>query len=230
MAKRHDKTRMGGTKNTFQTTLWFWKPVYCYLRRKGYDDEPAKDLTQGFFHEIVLGRNLIQQADQTRGRFRTFLLTTLDRYVTNVYRRETAQKRKSMDPMVRLEPTNLPSLPAKQSEAEPEQVFHYAWASNLLDEVLAEVKDGYYSTGKSAHWEVFSAKVIEPIFENTKPSSLARICAKYEIETESKASNMIVTVKRRFRTALKRHMRQFVQSDLEVEEEFRDLLRILSRQ
>ncbi len=254
MTKRHDKTTMGGTKNKFQTTLWseiqnaktldenkrriiidnflkkYWKPVYCYIRRKGYDNEPAKDLTQGFFHDIVLCRNLIQQADQTRGRFRTFLLTTLDRYITNMYRRETAQKRKSIDPMVRLEPTNLPSLPAKQSEAGPEQIFHYAWASNLLDEVLAEVKDEYYSTGKSAHWEVFSAKVIEPIFENTKPPSLAKICAKYGIKTKSKVSNMIVTVKRRFRTALKRHIRYFVQSDLEVEEEFRDLLRILSRQ
>ena len=126
MAKRHDKTTMGGAKHTFQTTLWseiqnvktldedkrqiiignflkkYWKPVYCYIRRKGYDNEPAKDLTQGFFHEIVLGHNLIQQADQTKGRFRTFLLTTLDRYVTNVYRRETAQKRKSTHPHQRL--------------------------------------------------------------------------------------------------------------------------------
>jgi RNA polymerase sigma-70 factor (ECF subfamily) len=253
MAERRYKTTMVGSNNKFQTTLWpeiqnaktlnedkrrviinsflkkYWKPVYCYLRRKRYDKESAKDLTQGFFHEIVLGHNLINQADQAKGRFRTFLLTALDRYITNVYRRETAQKRTPKNPMVRLEPANLPTLPAEHAEAEPEQIFNYIWASNLLDEVLSEVKDEYCSTGKANHWEIFNAKIVIPIFENTKPPSLAEICKEYGIKRQSQVSNMIVTVKRRFRTALRRHMRQFVQSDLEVEEEFRDLHKILSQ-
>lgn len=42
----------------------YWKPVYCYLRCKGYDTEAAKDLTQGFFHEVVLGRHLIQRGSE----------------------------------------------------------------------------------------------------------------------------------------------------------------------
>jgi len=254
MIRRCDRTTIGGAKSVFQTTLWseinnaetndvtgrriiidnllkmYWKPVYCYIRRKGYDNESAKDLTQGFFHEIVLGHNLIQQADQTKGRFRTFLLTALNRYITDMYRRDAAKKRQSTDIIVPLDPTNLPYLPAKQSEAGSEQVFHYAWASNLLDEVLVKVKDEYYSTGRSTHWEVFNAKVVIPIFENTKPPSLSNICAKYGIERQSKASNMIVTVKRRFRVVLKCHIRQLVQSDLEAEEEFRDLLTILSQE
>ena len=56
----------------------YWKPVYCYLRYKGYDNERAKDLTQGFFCDIVLERDIFQQADLDKGRFRTFLLTTLN--------------------------------------------------------------------------------------------------------------------------------------------------------
>jgi DNA-directed RNA polymerase specialized sigma24 family protein len=253
MTGRGSKTTMGGSNGKFRTTFWseiqgvktldkdkrriiidnllkkYWKPVYCYLRRRGYDNESAKDLTQGFFHEIVLGHNLINQADQTKGRFRTFLLTALDRYITNVYRRDTAQKRTPKNPMVRLEPANLPALPAEHAEAEPEQIFNYIWASNLLDEVLSEVKDEYCSTDKANHWEIFNAKIVIPIFENTKPPSLAEICKKYEIKRQSQVSNMIVTVKRRFRKALRRHMRQFVQSDLEIEEEFRDLHKILSQ-
>jgi len=102
---------MGGPRGSFQTTQWsqiqgsktnnqerrkasinnlmgrYWKPVYCYLRYKGYDNEKAKDLTQGFFHEIILGRELIQHANQEKGRFRTFLLTALDCYVRSVYRK-----------------------------------------------------------------------------------------------------------------------------------------------
>ena len=72
----------------------YWKPVYCYLRRKGHDNEAAKDITQGFFCDVVLSRNLVPQADPTKGRFRTFLLTALDRYVIDRHRKEAAQVRR----------------------------------------------------------------------------------------------------------------------------------------
>ena len=93
---RDDQTTMGGGQVRFLTTHWslietvdsdekdgnraligsllkqYWKPVYCYLRRHGYGNEEAKDLTQDFFHEVVLGRGLFQRADQSQGRFRPF--------------------------------------------------------------------------------------------------------------------------------------------------------------
>ena len=92
---------MGGAREVFLTTHWsligdiqskhdkdqalmnlllkrYWKPVYSYLRQKGYDNEQAKDLTQGFFYEVVLNRNLVQRADQCKGRFRSFLLHALN--------------------------------------------------------------------------------------------------------------------------------------------------------
>ena len=251
--RRSDKTSMGGAESAFQTTDWseirnaktldearrkevvgsllrkYWKPVYCYLRFKGYANEPAKDLTQGFFYEIVLGRELIQQADQAKGRFRTFLLTALGRYVKDVHRIATAKKRIPTDPVVQLETIELPNLIAGQTKAKPEQVFYYAWAADLLDEVLSRIRNEYCSTGRATHWQVFQAKMLDPIFQNTKAPSLAEICAKYGVDSEDKASNLIVTVKRRFRTVLKRCLRQFVQSDSEVEEEFNELIKILSK-
>jgi len=243
---------MGGTKDAFETTRWsrirrarthdqehrrasvnnllkrYWKPVYCYLRHKGYTNENAKDLTQGFFHEIVLGRELIQQADQTKGRFRTFLLTALDRYVTSIYRKETAKKRLPGRGLAHLEAAQFPDLPVARSKSTPEQVFHYAWATNLLDQVLAKVKNEYCNTGRLAYWEVFQAKLLVPIFDNTQAPSLAELCKKYSIESEKKASNMIITVKRRFATVLRHHLEQFVKSEAEVEDEFRQLVEILS--
>lgn len=247
-----NKTSMGGGKSVFQTTRWseilraktddqalrrmiigklmttYWKPVYCYLRHKGHTNETAKDLTQGFFHEIVLGRELIQQADKTKGRFRTFLLTALERYVVDVYRGDTRKKNRPKAGFVRLEFAELVNLPPAKVGVTPEQAFYYGWAADLLDQVLAEVKDEYCSTGRAKHWEVFRLKVLVPIFEDVKGPSLAEICRKYGIADESKASNMIITVKRRFRAVLKRHLRGLVRSDLEVEEEFRDFVKILS--
>lgn len=252
MAKRKRETTMGGTKGSFQTTHWsdigkakthnqarrrasvenllrrYWKPVYCYLRHKGHSNEDAKDLTQGFFHEIVLGRDLIQHADQQKGRFRTFLLTALDRYVTSVYRKETAKKRLPKHGLAQLDATGLPDMPIDKSGAKPELAFNYAWATNLLDQVLAKVQEEYCNTGRAVYWEVFRIKVLTPIFEDAEAPSLEDICTKHAIEGEKRASNMMITVKRRFSAVLRQQLRQFVESDSEVEDEFRALVEILS--
>ena len=88
------KTSMGGASSQFPSTHWslilnagtqdetrrrlatesliegYWKPVYCYLRKRGYGNEEAKDLTQDFFCELFLGPKLLQAADRKIGRFR----------------------------------------------------------------------------------------------------------------------------------------------------------------
>jgi RNA polymerase sigma-70 factor (ECF subfamily) len=137
---------------------------------------------------------LIQQANQAKGKFRTFLLTALDRYVTSIYRKETAKKRLPEKGLAQLEDDALLDLPLAQSEKNPEQVFHYTWATDLLDEVLDKVREEYCSTGKTIHWEVFRVKILAPIFDNAEVPSLAELRKKYSIESERKASNMAITV------------------------------------
>ena len=243
---------MGGAKGSFETTRWtqihkarthdrqrrtasvnnllsrYWKPVYCYLRRKGNANEDAKDLTQDFFYEIVLGRELIQQADQAKGRFRTFLLTALDHYVTSVHRKETAKKRIYEHGSAQLDPAELPDLPMAELNATPELAFNNMWARNLLDQVLAEIRDAYCGTGRATYWEVFRTRIIEPMLDNAKAPSLAELCSKYGIGSKKKASNMIVTVRRRFSTAMRLRLKRFGYSDSEIEEEICELIRILS--
>jgi RNA polymerase sigma-70 factor (ECF subfamily) len=206
----------------------YWKPIYCYLRRKGFDNESAKDLTQGFFHEVVLGRDLIQRSEPKRGRFRTFLLTALDRYVISVHCQDTAKKRRPISGIVSLESDELVNLEEGQGQASPEQIFQYAWAASLLDQVLAKTRRECYATGKGVHWELFREKVLTPIFENTQPLPLKDICAKHKVATEAIASNMIVTAKRMFRRILEKTLRELVPSEDEVKNELAELFTILS--
>lgn len=253
MAKRYEKTSMGGAGEKFQMTSWaeifnaktldetrrreavnelirkYWKPVYCYLRRKGYSNEAAKDMTQGFFYEIVLGRHLIQRADQAKGRFRTFLLTALDRYAIDVYHKEIASKRSPKGKIVPLETSDMADLVEMQSESDPEQIFHYVWASEVLDRVLAKAKEDCCSANRETYWKVFYAKVVAPIVGGAETPNLSKLCTKYGIESEAKVSNMIAYVKERFRTAMRSYLRQFVQSDSEVDEEFNEILKVLSK-
>jgi DNA-directed RNA polymerase specialized sigma24 family protein len=249
-----DYTTMGGSHEAFLTTDWgvieqmrsvgeapssdvlindllgrYWKPVYCYLRRKGYDNEQAKDLTQGFFQAVVLGRSLVAHADKSRGRFRTLLLTALQQYLAGVYRRENTQKRTPKGELVALDELDPDEMPEAPPHFSPEESFHYAWAAQLLDQLLAEVEAKCRREGKALHWQVFREHVLQPILENVAAPSLPQICRRHGIESASQASNMIVTVNRRFRAALKRHIRRSVAQDSDVEAEFRELVEVFTR-
>jgi DNA-directed RNA polymerase specialized sigma24 family protein len=248
----YDNTSMGGQRETFLTTHWsliedvkkhqdkdqsfigillkrYWKPVYCYLRGKGYDNEQAKDLTQGFFHEVVLNRDLVMQADQCKGRFRTFLLYSLNQYLIDQIRRETAKKRIPKERIVSLDIAGPPELPQTITNLSPEDCFNYAWKSALLDQTLSEVESAYAEQGMETHWYVFNERIVQPNLQGTKPLSIKNICAKYGIEDELKVSSMITTVKRRFRTALKKNLRNTVTSETLINEELREIVDFFSK-
>jgi len=207
----------------------YWKPVYCYLRCKGHDNETAKDLTQGFFHEVVLGRSLIERADRTRGRFRTFLLACLNRYVSKIERGERTRRRIPRKSLIRLDEIDGSSIPGLSDCSTPGEAFDYAWGTALLDQVVTEVRTKCCETGNATYWELFRERILLPIMENARPSPLSLLCEKYGVADTAKASHMIFTVKRRFRAMLRRYVRQLVDSDAEVDEEIRYLMKILSR-
>jgi len=248
--KFHDQTEMGGTRGAFLTTHWsliedvkassdkdkaliglllqtYWKPVYCYLRRKGRDNEQAKDLTQDFFHEVVLNRHLVGRADKSKGRFRSFLLYTLNQYLINHDRDNSAQKRIPGKKLASLDTTEIPDLPESFSTAKAEDSFHYAWLSSLLEHVVAQVKNTCKENDMEIHWAIFKERVLEPILCASESVSLTELCERHGIEDTKKASNMIVTVKRRFRSVLMEHVRNTVISDEQATEELQYLLQFL---
>ena len=242
-----DDTEMGGTAEAFLTTHWsliegiqkrrdpgqaligsllkrYWKPVYCYLRRTGYSNEKAKDLTQGFFHEVVLSRHLIERADPSKGRFRGFLLNALKQYVIDMSRRESIQTNIPPDKLIALEIAHLPVLPQTVSQWSPEACFHYAWKSAILDQTVTAVEEDCIHADQEKHWQVFRDYLLNPILEGREPPPLKELRQHYGLASEKTASNMVITVKRRFQRVLRKHLRSTVSSETEADEEFRDIL------
>ena len=247
-----DQTGMGGAQKTFLTTQWtlignikdgkdqdkaligflleqYWKPVYCYLRCKGYGNEQAKDFTQGFFHEVVLSRNLVGRADQSRGRFRAFLLHALKQYANKQYLKERFQKRILREKLVSFDMKEEPILPESVAQTTAEESYHYAWLSSLLEHVLKEVKDACEGQGMNIHWALFNKRVVWPIFGDRSAPSLSQLCESYDIEDVKKASNMIITVKRRFRAILMQHVRNTVLSHGQAPVELEELLQFFPK-
>jgi DNA-directed RNA polymerase specialized sigma24 family protein len=251
---RRDNTDMGGIQERFLTTHWsllqniqatdegdrnraliglllerYWKPVYCYLRRQGCGNEEAKDLTQGFFHEVVLNRHLVDRADLAKGSFRSLLLHALRQYLLDERRKEEAQKRIPRERLVPLDIADPPAIVAAVQALDPEESFNYAWKADLMDRALAEVRESYLREGMETHWCVFRDRVLEPVLQEQPAPSLGQICERYGIENEATASHMLLTVKRRFQTVLKDHVRQTVLAGEGVEEEWQEILKLLEK-
>ena len=246
-------TEMGGVGQVFLTTHWsliesagsqehdrdraliglllerYWRPVYCYLRRKGYGNEDAKDLTQGFFHEVVLYRHLVEKADPARGRFRSFLLMALNRYLGDVRDTQTARKRIPEEKLVCLDFIKDTEVPCAVQQLTPEECFDTTWISGLLERALAQVEAQCHQDGKTVHWNVFRERVLQPIMDRTEPRPLSQIRKTYGIDSDAAVSNMIVTVKRRLQRAMKEHLRRSVISDELVRDEMEELRRFLPK-
>ena len=144
----------GGQRALAALCELYWYPLYAYLRRRGHSPEDAQDLTQGFF-AYFLEHHALQAVDQTRGRFRSFLLAALNHYVSNARDRDRAQKRGGTAARVSFDHGTAEARYAREPADRwtPERVFDRNWALTVLDHVLARVRDDYRTDGKGELFE-----------------------------------------------------------------------------
>jgi len=122
----------------------YWYPLYSHVRRRGYEPEGAKDLTQGFFLHLI-EHEALTHADAQKGKFRSFLLASLNNFLSAAYRHEQALKRgggrESFSLDVEDAEARYQIQPAEQLSAE--DIFDARWALSLLDESMQQLKKRY---------------------------------------------------------------------------------------
>lgn len=208
----------------------YWKPVYAYLRAGGRNHDQAADLTQGFFTDVVLERNLISKADQKRGRFRTLLLTALDNYSRDEYRRSQAKKRAPQEQLLALD-ENIHDRPMSNNHQDlPDLAFTRVWVSDLLADCLETCEKACQADGMHTHWLMFYARVIEPIIQGGQaPSYRALADQNRSVETEKQAANRVLSVRRRFAAILRHQLKNALGDEQHIDQEIADLLTELQR-
>lgn len=112
----------------------YWFPLFAHVRRLGRDAENSRDLTQGFFAEL-LERNAVQIADPQRGRFRTFLLSALDNFLHHAHRDARAMKRGGDREFVSWDAQDAEQRLALEPahECSPDRDFDRRWALATLE-------------------------------------------------------------------------------------------------
>ena len=133
----------------------YWHPIYTYIRWRGHKPEEAQDLTQAFFAGL-LEKESIRLADPARGRFRTFLLTALQHFLVDDWKRTQCLKRGGRAIQLPLEEVIAkdPYTAEFTDRRTPEEAYEERWALTLLEEVLNRMREDYLRAGKARLFEV----------------------------------------------------------------------------
>ena len=195
------------------------------IAAKRMDPDRADDLLQAFLAEKVVEQGLVAKARRDRGKFRTFLLTALDRFAVDRVRHERAKKR-SAEGVV---PVDEELDAADGSQPAPDEGFDIAWAKALLDEALRRMRQECEASGRRDVWGVFEARMLEPLLHNAEPMPYERLVETYNLASPAQASNVLITAKRMFARVLKGLIGEYERDEAQVEAEIADLQRILAR-
>lgn len=203
----------------------YWTPLFLYVQKRVRDLHQAQDLTQAFFAKL-LEKNYVGQADRTRGRFRTFLLTACQHFLANEFRRTQAI---AAGGAVKILPLDGDShrdqlFPADDRTLTPEEAFDREWALTLLSRVLEKLE---LECTTDEHKRRFG--IMKPCL-STPTADLDYDTLSWELGVRPEAARMAVSrLRRRYRDLLRLEIAHTVPTSDEIELELADLFRALSR-
>ncbi len=193
------------------------------VQKKTIPRDQIDDLLQGFVTDKILQRDLLARADRQRGKFRTLLLTALDRYIVSRRRYERAQKR-AAEHAVSLDTAKHGHLAV--DEETPSDSFDIAWARRVLEEAVRRMRSECEASGRADIWGVFEARLLAPA-GGGKPMPYAQLVARYGLSTPRQASNVLHSGKRMFARILRSIVGEYTPA-AEVQDEIQDLQQVLS--
>ncbi len=202
----------------------YWHPLYAYVRRRGYDADDACDLTQAFFAQLIEHRRLAA-ADPVRGRFRSFLLTSMKNFLASEWRRESAAKRGGGADVVSIDATDAESRyriePADNRT--PEADYERRWALALLDRAVEDQRRAYADRGEAELFDALKA-YLGADAGGAPYGELSRRLGRSEAALRTALSRL----RARWRTRLREIVAETVQGDRLVDDELKDLVRALA--
>jgi RNA polymerase sigma-70 factor (ECF subfamily) len=196
------------------------------LQSLRYDEHRADDLLQGFLADKVLEKRLIGHADAKRGRFRTFLLAALDRYVVDEHRRNAARKRTPRGGVFDID-EHRETLESAVRGA-PADAFDRAWAREVIGEVLAAMRAQCEQSNRKDLWEVFDVRYLRPATQGIEPEPHESIARRLKLDSAHQAANLLISAKRMFTRVFKSVVSRYANDKDEVRQEVSELWRIFA--
>jgi len=202
----------------------YWFPLYAYVRRRGHSPPDAQDLTQEFFARL-LAKHWIESADREKGRFRTFLLTAMSRFLANEWDRAATQKRGGHAAHLPLDTETAETRYEADSALTltADRLYDRQWAMTLLDRALTRLRTEHERASKAKEFAVLSHFLTAERGEIPYAAVAAQLGA-----SEATARQAVHRVRKRFREVFREEITKTVAAPEEAEVEIRHLLAALS--
>ncbi len=201
----------------------YWYPLYVYVRRQGHSPEDAQDLTQEFFARFI-AKEYLRKTDQSKGRFRSFLLAALKHFLADQWDRAHAQKRGGQIHFVPVDYQDAERRYREEpmTELSPDKLYAQRWASVLLEQVMAHLERDFVESGKG---ELFLT--LRPmLIGDSDMETYAELGAQFGL-SEAAIKMKAQRLRHRYLALLRLEIAQTVENPDEVEEEIRYLFSIL---
>jgi len=144
----------GGTTSTALAELCenYWYPVFAFIRRSERSREDALDLTQGYFASLI-ETGLVRAADPDRGKFRSFMLTTVKQFLSDQRKHAAALKRGGAVAFVTLQAAEFEDARrADRAQDSPERAFERQWALTVFHRARRRLEKEFIDAGKRAQF------------------------------------------------------------------------------
>jgi hypothetical protein len=187
--------------------------------------DTADDVLQGFVTDKVLKAGLIRQAEQHRGKFRNFVLKSLNNFATTKLQRERRHRGRggdvdgeSYDPLSEL----------KASSTEVDR-FDQEWLQQVVRDALESMEKDCHSRGRGDMWEVLRLRVVAPLLDDSPAVEYAQLVQRFELQTPRQVINLLANAKRCFLTHLRAAVARYAGDEEQIEREMVDLRTIVGR-
>jgi len=200
----------------------YWRPLYWFLRWRGVEIHDAEDMVQGFFAGL-LSKEYLQAVDPRKGKFRSFLLASIQNFTANEWRHMRAQKRGGKVSFISLDDPSLleSEIMSADPNASPERNYERQWAMTLLRAVLAKLREEW--KGKEPQFEA-----LKPFLNGEEPPfSYAELAVRLN-STEAGVKMAVSRLRSRHRELLRAEVANTLADPSLVDEELRALCDALS--
>ena len=203
----------------------YWFPVYAFIRRQGHAPPDAEDLTQDFFAELIARRDFAG-LDRSRGKFRSFLIACLNHFLAKDWRERKTLKRGGGRQFVPLDELEAEQHYAAELVTEPDgaTLFDRRWAMAILDQALTRLRNEQVAAGKAQAFDELRLFLTPAATEAGYDEPARRLGM-----TPGAVATAVHRLRHRYREIVREAIAQTVSTPLELEEEMRHLLNVLSQ-
>jgi RNA polymerase sigma factor (sigma-70 family) len=246
---KDEQSSLGNGVNRFQTTRWdlvllsapsdapgceealadlcklYWYPLYAFIRRRGYSPEDSQDLVQGFFLRLIEYRTLTR-VDRSKGKFRSFLLASLQNYLTNEADRARRLKRGGKVEFVFIDLEEAEDRYGLEpvEGLTPEKIFDARWAMALLGEAMNRLSREYMAQGKATTFQALRT-FLDPINSKSLPS-YEEVAAQLEVSVGS-LKTQIHRLRKQYTAFVREEISRTVSDSADVDTETHELCEAL---